>query len=149
LFKVRVRLKPGVMREVPINGKKVKRPYPFVFFPLPMRVAGHYPGLGKGSILFPADVTGWYNPDDIASLFASLAIFDSKRRESSVDFYEVFEFVPGNDIKPLAFVADLFQMRAEIKVQNKATGVYNCTEQNIKLTCLTAKSTSCYCHEAG
>lgn len=55
-----------------------------------------------------------------------------------MDFYEVFEFVPGNDIKPLAFVADLFQMRAEIKAQNKATGVYNCTEQNIKLTCLTA-----------
>jgi hypothetical protein len=130
LFKVRMRLKPGVMLK---NEDGIKRPHPFSFFPLPMRVAEPAFGLGKGSILFPHELVGWFTRDDVAALYAWLSKFDPRQKESRVDFYEALEFVPGNDTKPFVFIKDLFKLRADIKAHAKATGIYNAAEMCIKL----------------
>ena len=72
---------------------------PAPFYPLPYRT-------GKGSILYPRAVHGWYMRDEVLAALKWRDQFGG-----DIDFIELLEFRPLSDDKPFVFLQSLFDYR--------------------------------------
>ncbi|MFZ0494422.1 MAG: DNA polymerase [Methylocella sp.] len=101
----------------PMYSQKDKRGMPF--FPFPYRTK-------RKSILFPNKGHAWIMRDELVAAFKWAKRFDCVE---GITIEEWNEFIPGNDEKPYAFVAELYEMRRVAKTEKE----YNIVEQAIKL----------------
>jgi len=94
------------------------------FYPLPYRTRK------RGAILFPSKGHAWIMRDEIVEACAWVQkFFPGKPVTEFVTIEEWNEFIPGNDERPYAFVANLYKMRREAKDAK----VYDIVEKAIKL----------------
>jgi len=94
------------------------------FYPLPYRTRK------RGAILFPSKGHAWIMRDEIVEACVWVETFFPGRSVTEfLTIEEWTEFIPGNDEKPYAFVAELYKMRREAKDAR----VYDIVEKAIKL----------------
>ena len=81
-------------------------------------------------VLFPPSGLNWiWKPE----LDAALKWRDLQYTYWVLDVQETWEFIPANDIKPFAFIAEDYKWRQEIVAESKRTGIPNGVEMAIKL----------------
>lgn len=97
-----------------VDGKSIP------FNPFPYRTK-------RGSILFPGAGHAWIMRDEIIAGLKWVKKFGLDADMIVVE--EWSEFIPGNDEKPYAFVAELYEMRRQAKSQKE----YDIVEKAIKL----------------
>jgi hypothetical protein len=106
--------------QVCIDGKRTRN---IPFNALPYRTK-------RGHILFPGSGHAWIMRDELLAAFKWVErFFGEAAIEKMIDVQEWSEFIPGNDEKPYAFVAELYEMRREAKSKKE----YDIVEQAIKL----------------
>jgi hypothetical protein len=112
----------------PVWSQKFKRHVPFNPFPYRKK---------NGGVLFPSEGYSWIMRDELSAAFDWLRTFgfDGKMEtlggdEAAMIKIEQFDlFLPGNDERPYAFVAELFNIRQEAKTKKE----YDIIEMAIKL----------------
>jgi hypothetical protein len=100
------------------------------FFPFPYRKT-------NGGVLFPAEGYSWIMRDELAASFEWMRVFGFEAELEKCGHYDNAMisieqcdlFFPGNDEKPYAFVAELFEMRRQAKTKKE----YDVVEMAIKL----------------
>jgi hypothetical protein len=93
------------------------------FFPLPYRTKNN-------AILFPATGCAWVMRDDLIAGLEWIKAFGLRPKDHILIIERGLEFIPGNDVKPFAFAANLYEKRRQIK----ASPVYDIAEKAIKLS---------------
>lgn len=91
--------------DFPSIDPKANRRIPF--YPFPYRTQ-------RGAILFPRDGYAWITRDELLASFKWMNVFNII--PSCLKTEEWDEFIPGNDERPYAFVAELYEMRREAKI---------------------------------
>lgn len=102
----------------PFIDPKANRPIPF--YPFPYRTK-------RGAILFPKDGYAWIMRDELLAGLKWMKTFNII--PSCLKIGEWHEFIPGNDERPYAFVAKLYEMRRKAKTGEE----YNINGKAIKL----------------
>ena len=80
------------------------------FYPFPYRTK-------RGSIIFYKEVWGWYMQAEVSAAFHYSET--AAPPDFSIELEEAWEFIPASDERPFAFIAELFDTRAEIIKKDK------------------------------
>lgn len=101
------------------------------FYPFPYRTP-------RKGILFPQNGYAWLMKEDVLAGIAWIKTFwpSHKAQKASGMIFEIeeyYEFCPANEVKPYAFVQELYDQRQQIKAEEKNGAAYNILEKAIKL----------------
>jgi len=116
-----------VMWKFPIAWELDGRKRPVPFYPLPYRTK-------TGAIIFPASGFAWLMRDDVLAAQRWIEAHGLKRADYEFTTVDAIEFEPADDVRPFEFVRELYDMRRELKAEEKRTGVYDIAELAIKLS---------------